>query len=205
MKWQLKPTTPEQAGEVLVRYSASAKPMFITGLKKTAPTPKANPKTLELDELYWFVGQKSTKETCENAYIMTMVSRAPRQIVGFDVAFDKSALRIQRIVDSGPAADFYCTDGYLGYVDVVYPGKHIRNVNSKNDTYAAEGINADLRHYIPILRRRSRCFPRKLKTLQAVLELFVQAYNEFGIAKENYRSRLMSDSRELPFSVLDFL
>ena len=65
MKWQLKPTTPEQAGEVLVRYSASAKPMFITGLKKTAPTPKANPKTLELDELYWFVGQKSTKETRE--------------------------------------------------------------------------------------------------------------------------------------------
>lgn len=179
--------------------------MFITGLKITAPTPKANPKTLELDELYWFVGQKSTKETRENAHIMTMVSRAPRQIVGFDVAFDKSALRIQRIVDSGPEADFYCTDGYLGYVDVVYPGKHIRNVNNKNDTYTAEGINADLRHYIPILRRRSRCFPRKLETLQAVLELFVQAYNEFGIAKENYRSRLMSDSRELPFSVLDFL
>lgn len=173
MKWQLKPTTPEQAGEVLVRYSASAKPMFITGLKITAPTPKANSKTLELDELYWFVGQKSTKETRENAYIMTMVSRAPRQIVGFDVAFDKSALRIQRIVDSGPEADFYCTDGYLGYVDVVYLGKHIRNVNNKNDTYTAEGINADLRHYIPILRRRSRCFPRKLETLQAVLELFV--------------------------------
>ncbi len=205
VKWQLKPTTPEQAGEVLVRYSASAKLMFITGLKKTAPTPKANSKTLELGELYWFVGQKSTKETRENAYIMTMVSRAPRQIVRFDVAFDKSALRIQRIVDSGPEADFYCTDGYLGYVDVVYPGKHIRNVNNKNDTYTAEGINADLRHYIPILRRRSRCFPRKLETLQAVLELFVQAYNEFGIAKENYRSRLMSDSRELPFSVLDFL
>ena len=74
------------------------------------------------------------------------------------MAFDKSVLRIQRIVDSGPEADFYCTDGYLGYVDVVYPGKHIRNVNSKNDTYTAEGINADLRHYIPILRRRSRCF-----------------------------------------------
>lgn len=145
------------------------------------------------------------KETHENTYIITMVSRSPRQIVGFDVAFDKSPLRIQRIVDSGPEADFYCTDGYYGYVDVVYPGKHIRNVNNKNDTCTVEGINADIRHYIPVLRRRSRCFPRKLETLQAVLELFVQAYNEFGIAKENYRSRSTSNSRELPFSVLDFL
>ena len=32
-------------------------------IKKASPIPKFNPKTLERDELYWFVGQKSTKET----------------------------------------------------------------------------------------------------------------------------------------------
>ena len=32
---------------------------------------------------------------------MTMVSRKPRQIVGYDVAFDKSPNRIQKIVDNG--------------------------------------------------------------------------------------------------------
>ena len=144
-------------------------------------------------------------ETRENTYVTTMVSRLPRQIVGYDVAFDKSSQRIQKIVDNGPEAEYYCTDGYLGYVDIVYPGKHIRNVRNKSDTFTVEGINADLRHYIPILRRRSRCFPRKIETLKAVLELFVQAYNAFGIAKMNFRKNRNPKSRELPFSVLDFL
>ena len=164
-----------------------------------------SPKLYELDELYWYIGKKAKTETYENTYVMTMVSRLPRQIVGFSAAFDKSPERIQKIVDNAPEAKYYCTDGYLGYIDVVYPGKHIRNTHNKSDTFTVEGINADLRHYIPLLRRRSRCFPRKLETLRAVLELFVQAYNEFGIAKMNFRQNRSSASRELPFSFLDFL
>jgi len=159
----------------------------------------------ELDELYWFVGRKPRTETRENVYLMTMVSRNPRQIVGFDVAFDKSPDRIQGIVDNAPDAEIYCTDGYLGYVDVAYPGKHVRNATNKNDTFTVEGVNADLRHYIPILARRSRCFARKIETLKAVTEVFVDAYNQFGVAKRDFRRNRDSKSRELPFSVLDFL
>ena len=59
-----------------------------------------------------------------------MISRNSRLIVGFDVASDKSSERIQN-VDNSPEADFYYTDGYLGYIDVIYPGKHIRNVQDK--------------------------------------------------------------------------
>ena len=158
---------------------------------------------LELDELYWFIERKPRTKTHENVYLMTMVSRLPRKIVGFDAAYDKSPGRIQKIVDNAPAAESYCTDGYLGYVDVVYPGKHVRNVRDKSDTYTVEGVNADLRHYIPILARRSRCFARKIETLQSVLEVFVDAYNRFGDAK--YKYRLTRKSGELPFSVLDFL
>ena len=161
------------------------------------------PKILELDELYWFVGKKPRTETRENTYVMTMVSRNPRQIVGFDVAFDKSPERIQRIVDGAPEAKRYCTDGWFGYVDVVYPGWHIRNTRDKSDTFTVEGVNADLRHYIPILARRSRCFARKLETLQTVIVVFVEAYNRFGVAKHRYR--LTRQTGELPFSVLDFL
>lgn len=160
---------------------------------------------LELDELYWFVEKKPNTETRENTYVMTMVSRLPRQIVGYDVAFDKSPDRIQKIVDSAPIAKKYCTDGWTGYMDVVYPGEYIRNAHNKNDTFTVEGVNADLRHYIPILRRRSRCFPRKLETLYAVLSLFVDAYNAFGIAKMIFRKNRNPKSRELPFCVLDFL
>lgn len=183
----------------------SAKQMYITGLKKTAQTPKNDCRILELDELYWFIGKKPKSGTRENIYVMTMVSRKPRQIVGFDVAFDKSPERIQKIVDAGPAAKYYCTDGYSGYIDIAYPGKHIRNVKDKRDTFTVESVNADLRHYIPILRRRSRCFSRKIDTLYAVLSVFVQAYNAFGIAKMNFRQNRSSKSRELPFSVLDYL
>lgn len=132
-----------------------------------------------------------------------MVSRSPRQIVGFDVARDKCARRIQDIVDRGPEAQRYCTDGYVGYVDVIYPGQHVRNIRDKSDTFTVEGVNADLRHYIPILARRSRCFARTLETLQAVVEVFVNAYNRFGAAKYAYRQKQTKGG--LPFALVDFL
>ena len=168
-----------------------------------------------MDELYWFVGRKGKSETRENVYVMTMISREPRQIVGFSVARDKSRERIQGIVDSAPDVEKYYTDGYLGYIDVAYPGQHIRNVHNKNDTFTVEGINADIRHYVPVLARRSRCFCRRMETLDAVLSVFIDAYNKFGEAKLKCRipSHHKSDNpdkhlhkyRDLPFSFLDFL
>ena len=107
------------------------------------------------------------------------------------------------MVDAAPEAEYYCTDGYQGYLDVIYPGKHIYNIHNKNDTFTVKGVNADLRHYIPTLARRSRCFPRKLENLQAVLAVFVQAYNRFGLQKERYRAR--HPGAAVPFSLFDFL
>lgn len=158
--------------------------------------------------------RKARKKTRENVYLIAMINREPRQIVRFSVATDKSPKRIQAMVDSAPEARRYCTDGYLGYVDVIYPGEHIRNVRNKNDTFTVEGINADMRHYIPVLARRSRCFCRKVETLEAVLSLFVDAYNRFGEAKMKYRVPVVHKSktpakhlhkyRDVPFSVLNF-
>ena len=144
-----------------------------------------------------------------------MISREPRQIVGFSAAADKSPDRIQRIVDSAPDVENYCTDGYLGYIDIVYPGKHIRNIHDKSDTFTVEGINADLRHYIPVLARKSRCFCRTIETLEAVLAVFIDAYNKFGDAKLKHRvltnhkpkstSKRLHKYRDSPFSLLHFL
>ena len=116
--------------------------MCTIGLKKTT-VPGTNKQTYELDELYHFVERKGTSETRENCYVMTMVSRLPRQIVGIDAAFDKSPERIQALVDAAPEAQNYCTDGYWGYVDVAYPGKHVRNVSDKSDTFTVESVNAN--------------------------------------------------------------
>lgn len=157
---------------------------------------------MELDELYWFLEQKPRTKTRENVYIMTMVSRSPRQIVGHVVSRDKASETIQQMVDGAPEAARYCTDGYFGYLDVVFPGRHIFNIHNKNDTFTVEGVNADLRHYIPTLARRNRCFPRKLENLQAVLAVFVWAYNRFGDAKHNYRSA--HPDTHVPFPLFDF-
>ena len=37
--------------------------------------------------------------------MITLVNREKRQIVGYDIAFDKSRERIQKLVDSSPKAD----------------------------------------------------------------------------------------------------
>ena len=60
------------------------------------------------------------------------------------------------------------------YLDVDFIGKHRRNIRDKRDTYTIEGTNADLRHCIAALGRRSRCFFRKLETLKAVLTVFIK-------------------------------
>jgi hypothetical protein len=39
----------------------------------------------------------------------------------------------------------------------------------------------------------------------AILEVFSNAYNAFGVAKMNFRHGRDPNSRELPFSALDFL
>ncbi len=57
---------------------------------------------------------------------------------------------------------------------------HIRNIRDKSDTFTVEDVNADLRHSIPLLARQSRCFPRKLETLRAVVDVFVDAYNDLA-------------------------
>ena len=136
-----------------------------------------------------FIGLSTKKrsKTRENTYIMTTISREPRQIVGFDVQFDKGAFSLQGIVGNAPDAENYSTDGNLSYLDVIFPGKHIRNVRDKRDTHTIESINADIRHYISGLARKSRCFFRKIETLQAALEIFVDAYNKFGEAKLKHR------------------
>jgi len=177
---------------------------------------KTNNKINELDEIFHFTEHKEPTETRENTYIMLQISREPRQIVSFDVAFDKNAARLQGLVDRAPQAQFYATDGNLSYLDVdFYGGKHIRNVLDKRDTHNVESVNADIRHYIKMFSRRNRCFPRSLVTQIAVLRLFIDAYNKFGEYKLLHRvpvvhkpttdTRHLHKFRQPPFGLCHFV
>ena len=46
-------------------------------------------------------------------YVITLVSRDKRQIVGYDIAFDRSRERIQRLVDNSPKVSKYYSDAIL--------------------------------------------------------------------------------------------
>jgi IS1 family transposase len=140
----------------------------------------------ELDELYHFLGFRAKSETKENIYILVNAGRFPRQLLGIVASKDKSPETIERLVQNSPHAKQYFSDGYQGYKYVDYPGKFKQNFSSKNDTFTVESCNSDLRHFIPTLRRRSKCFPRKIENLNAVLKLFAYAYNLFGIWKSKY-------------------
>ncbi len=134
-----------------------------------------------------------------------MISREPRQIMAFEVDDSVRAERIQAMIDRCPPARNYYTDGGRVYLDVNFWGAHRRNIRDKSDTHIIEGTNADLRHYIAGLRRKSRCFFRSLATLKAVLTLFVNAYNKFGEAKRAFKERHPDFGRDFPFSHLQFI
>ena len=124
-------------------------------------------------------------------YVITLVSRDKRQIVGYDIAFDKSRKRIQNLVNSSAKANKYYSDSYPAYSEMLYDGLHTSF--KKSQTYTVEGVNSDLRHYIPALKRKSKCFFRSINTMKAVFKIFVYAFNNFASAKfisSNSKSRL---------------
>ena len=118
-------------------------------------------------------------------YVITLVSRDKRQIVGYDIAFDRSRERIQRLVDNSPKASKYYSDAYPVYSEIYHESLYI-SLENKNQTYTVEDVNSDLRHYIHALRRINKCFFRSIKTMKTVFKLFVHAFNQFAPAKFNF-------------------
>lgn len=127
----------------------------------------------EWDEIFWFTVARKGHEYGVNTYIMTCLSRSPRQIVAFEVDKSVKAKVIQLMIDRNPSFANNYSDGAKSYLDVDFGGRHIRTFGyDKSNTHLTEGSNADIRHYIAGLQRTSRCFFRKMESLKAVLWLF---------------------------------
>ncbi len=89
---------------------------------------------------------------------------------------ERTAEHLQAFVDRLPQAPWYYSDGFEVYQTIVYPGQH-RVSEGKRDTYTVEGSNADLRHYVAALARKTRCFARSEASLRDTLKLVMTAYN----------------------------
>ena len=66
-------------------------------------------------------------------YVITLVNREKRQIVGYDIAFDRSRERIQKLVDKSVKASKYYSDAYSAYAEVCYEGIHT-SLKNKSQT-----------------------------------------------------------------------
>lgn len=94
--------------------------------------------------------------------------------------------RLQALVDAAPQAMAYYSDGFATYAHLVYGEATYTTVLDKSQTYTVEGGNADLRHYLARLARKSRCFSRCLNALRRAIRLFVWAYNQRQLWQQQY-------------------
>lgn len=116
---------------------------------------------------------------------MTVVDRTTRCFLGWAVVWERSEAALQQLLDTSPYATTYYSDAFLLYQAGIYAGTH-HALPNKSQTFSVEGGNAELRHYLARLARRSRCFSRSLHALHNAVKLFVYAWNRRQLAKRRF-------------------
>ena len=117
---------------------------------------------------------------------MTQVERETRCIVNWRVLEERTESAFQAMLDETPQAQPYYSDAFGVYAQLIYdPGQH-QALADKSQTYSVEGCNAELRHYLARLARRSRCFSRCLDALRRAIKIFVFAWNRRQLFKRAY-------------------
>jgi len=93
---------------------------------------------------------------------------------------------MQDILNKTVQGQRYYSDKYDVYQTVLYwPAIHYL-MNDKSQTYSVEGDNAELRHYLARLGRRSRCFSRCENALRIAMRLFIFAFNRRQLYKQRF-------------------
>lgn len=100
------------------------------------------------------------------------MDRATHCVLSWDVIRARTSENMQACLERAPQAKQYYSDAFPVY-DTLYYGVPYEMRMDKNETYSVEAVNADLRHYLKRLARKSRCFSRRLEALQKNMRLFV--------------------------------
>jgi IS1 family transposase len=120
------------------------------------------------------------------AYVVTAVDRATRCILGWDVLLEWTTEPLQEFIERSPQATQYYSDHFSTYHGLVYYPGHHAVAPGKSQTYFVEAVNAELRHYLARLARKSRCFSRSLKALRRAVKPFVHARNRRQLHKRAF-------------------
>lgn len=117
---------------------------------------------------------------------MTIVDRRTSCILAWAVELERTQDCLQDMVDAAPQAAYYFSDLLATYRSLIYsPGRHTP-MPDKSETYRVEGDNAEIRHYVARLARRSRCFSRCIHALRRAIQLFVFAWNSRQLQRVRY-------------------
>lgn len=108
---------------------------------------------------------------------MTIVDRETHCFLAIEAVVHRSQQIGQQMVDATPATQYY-SDQFPLYDSLTYRKGYHLSLPDKSQTYSVEGGNADLRHYLTRLARRSRCFSRCLIWLRRHLKAFAHAWNQ---------------------------
>jgi IS1 family transposase len=117
---------------------------------------------------------------------MTLVDRTTSCILGWAVAPERGQERLQKMVDDAPKAAFYYSDLFATYRMLIFTPGRYTPMPDKSETYRVEGDNAELRHYLARLARRSRCFSRCIHALRRAIKLFVYAWNRRQLHRQRF-------------------
>lgn len=117
---------------------------------------------------------------------MTLVDRHSGCILAWRVDWERTERLLQALVDEAPQARYYDSDLFATYRSLVYaPGIHTP-MPDKSETYRVEGLNAELRHYLARLARKSRCFSRCIQALRRAVKLFVNLWNRRQLHRQRF-------------------
>jgi len=105
--------------------------------------------------------------------------------LSWDVVPERTTETMQACLEQAPQAKHYYSDAFPVY-DTLYYGAPYELRTDKQETYSVEAVNADLRHYLKRLARKSRCFSRRMRSLADNLRLFVYCYNQRQLAKRRF-------------------
>jgi len=114
-----------------------------------------------------------------------VVDRDTHCVLSWDVVLERTSDALQACLERAPQARQYYSDAFPAY-NTLYYGAPYEMRTDKQETYSVEAVNADLRHYLKRLARRSRCFSRQIHSLMNNLQLFVYCYNQRQLAKHRY-------------------
>ena len=113
------------------------------------------------------------------------------------MVWERTQQAIQDLVDDAPKAKQYYSDAFDAYDRLWYHFGRYEVSEGKADTYSVEADNAELRHYLARLARKSRCFSRCPHALECALGIFVYCFNSRQLYKQLFPN--------YPAHVKDFL